>query len=136
MIGRFSFYRRRRVLPFSAVYALVCINAATLTPFVVSPARAVPSLADDAASAAMGRDFSRDLRYDRGRHVEREPIVAAAVPPLVKNLRRPAPTREAKTAACGTIHRPAASTPTRHDLANRLFAANEPNLSRLCRLLL
>lgn len=136
MIGRFHFYQRRRVLPFSAVYALVFINAATLAPFVAPPEWSVALMVDDAASAATSRHFPCDLRYDRGRHVERESVVVAAAPPLVKNLRRPAPTRQTKAAVGAAIDRPAACACGNRDFVHGLIAANRPDLSRLCRLLL
>lgn len=136
MSGRFHCYRRRRVLPFAAVSALVFINAATLAPLVAPPDWAAEAMVDDAASAATSRDISRDLRYDRGRHMDREPVVVAAPPPLVKNLRRPAPTRQTKATTCGAHYRPAASRCTKRDFSHGLVAATDPDLSRLCRLLL
>lgn len=137
MSGRFSFFRRRRLLPFLAAYALVCINGATLVPFAI-PAESAAAAAGlpDEARAHLDADTWRWLEYQRGNGPEREPVVAAAVPPLVKNLRRPAPSHQSRTASAAHDWRIANTRIPRPELMQRALAANGADLSRLCRLLL
>ena len=68
MIGEFRFYRPRRLLPFSAAYALVFINGATLVPFV-PPGPIWSSGSGCSAEAANPRpsgDSGRWMQYERG----------------------------------------------------------------------
>ena len=137
MIGHFWFYRRRRVLPFLAAYALVCINGATLAPFVM-PA-SVAAADSPGAGDSLGQstaDAWRWLEYHRGSGPEREPVVAAALPPIVKNLRRHSPSQQAKAASAANDLRPADARIPRLEFIQRAVAASGADLSRLCRLLL
>lgn len=137
MTGHFRFFRRRRLLPFLAAYSLVFVNGATLTPIVV-PAEVfqawAAALADTPAADRVG-DTSRWLRFERRNAEQQEPSIAAALPPLVKNLRRPSPT-PAKSACLGRHERPAQTTGCSYRLVQQTAAANAVCLSRLCRLLL
>ncbi len=137
MSGRFWFYRRRRLLPFLAAYALVCINGATLVPFAIPAenAAAAAGLPDD-ARAQLDSDAWRWLEYQRGTGPEREPVVAAAVPPIVKNLRRHSAPQQARTASNAHDWRIADTRIPRPELMQQALAANAADLSRLCRLLL
>lgn len=135
MNGRFRFYRRRRLLPFAAAWCLVCINGATLQP-LAAPHESL----DGATTAGADHDAAADawkwLQYERRSGEDQSPAVAANVPPIVKNLRRPAPPKHAKAGARAHVQRPAdGPTPNRHVLQHAL-AANAPDLMRLCRLLL
>jgi hypothetical protein len=135
--GRFWFYRRRRLLPFLAAYALVCINGATLVPFVIpaESAAAATGLPDD-AHARLDSDAWRWLEYQRGTGPEREPVVAAAVPPIVKNLRRLPTSQHARTAPAAHDRHVTDTRIPRPELMQQALAANAADLSRLCRLLL
>lgn len=137
MTGRFSFYRRRRVLPFAAVWCLVCINGATLAPLVVPP-ELLEGVAAVAASGLGGiaADAPQRMRYERGEGGEQTPAVVANVPPLVKNLRRPAPTRSVKTVVRGHEPHPVDTPGLSPRLLQRSLAAGPTDLARLCRLLL
>lgn len=135
MCGRFWFYRRRRVLPFAAVWCLVFVNGATLQPFVAPP-ELIVGAATAARSAPSSADSARRLQYERGDVEYPAPAVSAAVPPIVKNLRRPAPTRTMKAVARGREPQPADAPGPTPDFMQRVLAANAADLTRLCRLLL
>lgn len=138
MIGRFSYYRRRRVLPLSAVYCLVFINGATLAPLVLPAVVRASGTADsrDARAERGADECGPRLNYERGGGEQREPTIAVSVPPIVKNLRRPAPTRHFG-AACCRGNQPATDSPKpESDFVQRALAANAASLTRLCRLLL
>ncbi len=135
MGGRLSFYRRRRVLPFVAAWCLVSVNGATLQPFVAPP-ELVDCIAAASRSAASVADSWRWLQYERGTGDDSAPAVAAAVPPIVKNLRRPAPTRAVKVVVRGREPRPADVPGPASEFVHRVRAANTADLARLCRLLL
>lgn len=137
MIGRFCFYRHRRVLPFLAAYALVFVNGATLAPFAV-PAELVEALAASLAtgpSADQLEKSSRWLQFDRRPAEQQEPTIAAALPPLVKNLRRPSSTCS-KNACIGKHERPTEASGRSHRFVQRALVANAVCLNELCRLLL
>lgn len=132
MSGRFHFYRRRRALPFLAVVGLVFINGATLAPFTVPAelAAAATSADDAAARTCPGR------QCERGPFDCREPSVVAAPPPVVKNLRRQAPTRQDKDVTSARAGHPVDAPGPSFDVLHRVLAANAADLTRLCRLLL
>lgn len=137
MFGRFWFYRRRRVLPFLAAYALVCINGATLLPLAMpaSPASASAVSWDDLL-ASCDADAWKSLEYQRGTSRERGPEIAAALPPVVKNLRRHSPPQQARPTSAANAFRPANARIPRTEFMQRALVANSADLSRLCRLLL
>lgn len=135
--GRFVFYRRRRVLPFVAAWCLVFVNGATLAPLAV-PLELLDGLETSSAAAAapVSADTRQRPRYEQGSGEQSTPALAANVPPPVKNLRRPAPTRTAKAVVRGwNPHVADVAGPRSYDL-QRLPAANAADLTRLCRLLL
>ena len=137
MIDRFSMYRRRRVLPFLAVYALVFINGATLAPLAVPAAKSSSAsrFADD-AHAQCDADAWRWLEYQRGSGPEQGPEIAAALPPIVKNLRRHTPSEQAKAGCASNEQRPGDARIPGTEFMQRALAANNADLNRLCRLLL
>lgn len=131
MSGRLRFYRRRRALPFLAVACLVGINGATLAPF------AVPAEPGGSASAGeTARDTIPWRQCERGDDDARDASVVAAPPPVVKNLRRPAPARQVKAATGGHAGRPPDARGPAAEVLLRVHAANAADLTRLCRLLL
>lgn len=137
MTGRFCFYRRQRILPFLAAFCLVFVNGATLTPLVV-PAEVfealAASLANNPSPDRLG-DTSRWLQFERRNAEQQEPAIAAALPPLVKNLRRPSPTHT-KSSGLGSHERPTESSECSHRLAQQTAVGNAVCLRRLCRFLL
>lgn len=138
MIGRFWFYRRRRVLPFLAVYCLVCINGATLVPFVppAPQARDAPTRAGNVDTGDHGDSWYR-ARYERGHdRPEPESVVAGGLPPIVKNLRRPVPSRHFKAASRNAGLCPPGVRGPMVESVQRVLAGNAADLTRLCRLLL
>lgn len=138
MFGRLWFYRRRRVLPFLAVGCLVFINGATLVPLVPPEAQAstVPSSAAG-AGAGTRTDAWHRLNYERGAgDTEPETVVAAALPPVVKNLRRPAPSRHLMAASWWSDRPAPDARGTKADCPRHAWPANGADLSRLCRRLL
>lgn len=138
MIGRFRFYRHRRMLPFSAAFALVFINGAALGPSVMRPLDGghVASQDQPADTGSLALDQWRWLQYERGKGPEQETFVDVAIPPIVKNLRR-SPSFKAHRASCGSHEAHAAGAPSlQPDFVQRALAANAADLHRLCRLLL
>ena len=137
MIGRFWFYRRRRVLPFLAVYALVCINGATLVPLAMPMANSSASADEWSESLSpCDADAWQSLEYQRGESRKRGPEIAAALPPVVKNLRRQSPSQQAKPTSAANALRAADARIPRTEFMQRALAANSADLSRLCRRLL
>lgn len=132
MIGRLWFYRRRRVLPFLAASCLVFINGATLVPLVVPGARAV---ANDGNPGVDDGSWRR-AAYERGDGAEPEPVIAAALPPVVKNLRRPTAGRQDRTVSRCCGERPPDVRCQRTAFGPWPRAAGMAVLDRLCRLLL
>lgn len=133
MLERFHFYRHRRFLPFAAAYALVFINGATLAPFVPPLPFATSWAASDDAAQADAWQWSQ---YERDTADEQEPCVSAAPPPLVKNLRRAAPSRHAGCCGRRPFGRPDDVRGQSLEFRQRVLVANAADLSRLCRLLL
>ena len=137
MIGRFWFYRRRRVLPFAAAWCLVFVNGATLAPLTVPPELLDGLETPPAAAAVRGSAEARQRpKYEQGSREESAPAVAANVPPIVKNLRRPAPSRMARAVVRGQDLCLEDRAAPRPDALRRSLAANAADLTRLCRLLL
>lgn len=140
-MGHFPFYRRRRVLPFSAAFCLVFINGATLAPNVLTPAedgRSQRVAADHAAgSLTIDQSLPNRLRYERGSGaVPSEPVIAANVPQIVKNLRRDQQVRHGVVACFGQAGRPVDAVGPLPEFTYRARAANAADFARLCRLLL
>ena len=139
MIGRLRFYRRRRMLPFSAAFALVFINGAALGPAVMRPLDGPGTASRQAEppdTESLACDQWRWLQYERGNGPEQETFVDAAIPPIVKNLRRsPALKAHKIPGGCHEAHAADAPAP-QFDFLQRALAANAADLHRLCRLLL
>lgn len=134
MNGRFRFYRRRRVLPFLAVYCLVCINGATLVPLPDMGIVPAPAGDADAFDHADSRPWAN---YERGcDRAEPESVAAGGLPPIVKNLRRSSPSRHGKTGSWGGGPRPPDSRALIAESVQQSLAVNTADLTRLCRRLL
>lgn len=138
MIGRLRFYRRRFVLPFAAVACLVFINGTALQPFMLPPELLEGIAAASAVTIADGQvdASSRPLQYERGADDAPACVGLAGPPPIVKNLRRPAPSRHLRTAGRGAERLLAASATPRTGLVQRGLVTHTADLSRLCRLLI
>lgn len=137
MFRSFRFYRRRRVLPFLAVYCLVFVNGATLVPLVLPAAHAEAAAASEVQAGAGLSDSWHRLQYERRRaDAETEPGVTAALPPVVKNLRRSPPNRAFRSGSRWIGRQPADSPGKRVGCVPWSPAARAAELIRLCRLLL
>lgn len=134
---RFHSFRHRRLLPFAAVYALVCINGATLAPFVAPACIAgSASAADGPETSALANDAWRWLQYERADAADPAPAIAAAPPPIVKNLRRLSPSGPCEHAARRLFGRHPTVPRLDSGFMHRALAANAADLSRLRRPLL
>lgn len=138
MLPCFGYYRRRRVLPFAAIYALVFINGQTLAPLVI-PASAVgiTSQPDGMTGASDSCQLPLRLQYERNEGTSiPEPSISACPPPIVKNLRRVGGDQKPSTSSGRHAWRVTSSAGPCLDFRTLALAANAADLKRLCRLLL